>query len=773
MRRPAPVMMGALVLGAVTALAPLSWSAPVIVEESARLQSPEPGVGLGGAVAIHGNHLIAGSEIAVDDGAASRCVTFVFERPTATGAWGPARKVADFTVANDRQGCHLAVAAATNTVAASGNTNAFVYERTSAGWIETRLPLPPQFSDFGSDIALADGFAVVGGTLDGSVTAFVYRRNAPGQWAFEATLSAGPTTRGDNDYFGERLATDGRYVVIGNPDPVFEAAPGLLHVFRRAANGQWFRVDALHDDQTPQGFSAGDDVSVVSPMPGFGVAAYTDGRFAQLPFGRQGVGGASIFVEHSPDAWSTVDNVRPLDALVSGGVSRINLNTLPRPVSLATSEPSDEDRGARSGSVTVYAPQVGFQVFQPVVKFLASDARPNLGLGGSMSFHGDTLAATGGDRVYVFRLPANLAQPAIVQDDFADANAAGWIQSSSTWTVPVSRGSRVYRQTSTTDGRFTTLSQINWSNVAIEADVRPLTFNGSDRWVSLMARHVDSQHYYYVSLRNTNVLRLARRIGNSFTTLASTSLTVTPNRNYHVRLEAVGTWLRVYVDGRLRLQARDSTFKRGSVGFKTNFAQAEFDNVLVSPNPAVTLLADDFQDTTLNKWTTQPPQNWSNVDVGGGNRVIRQSVASASVRAISGIAYETAEPEVADHVVEARVRAINFGSTTDPRFGLLARYRDSANFTFVTLHRNGRIVLGQLNGGSQKIFASVAATIAAGTWYTLRLEAVDDRLRVYLNGAMRLDVRDGAVDPSSTRALYGLTTSATAAEFDNVKVTQP
>jgi pectate lyase len=153
--------------------------------------------------------------------------------------------------------------------------------------------------------------------------------------------------------------------------------------------------------------------------------------------------------------------------------------------------------------------------------------------------------------------------------------------------------------------------------------------------------------------------------------------------------------------------------------------------------------------------------------------VIRQSVASASVRAISGIAYDTAQPEMADHVVEARVRAINFGSTADPRFGLLARYRDSANFTFVTLHRNGRIVLGQLNGGSQKIFASVAATIAAGTWYTLRLEAVDDRLRVYLNGAMRLDVRDGAVDPSSTRALYGLTTSATAAEFDNLKVTQP
>lgn len=777
MCKSAPVILGVLVLGAVTALAPLSWSAPVIVQESAQLQSPEPGIGFGPAVAIHGNHLIAGSQIPLPDTADSRCVAFLFERPTATGAWSVTRKLVDFTVPDDRDGCHLAVDAADNAVALSGLDHAFVFERTAAGWIETQLPRPAQTDDFASDIGLANDFAVVGGTDDGIEKAWVYRRIAPGQWALQTTLLAGPIsfTRGDNDYLGERVETDGRSIVIGKPAPDDDGiSPGQIYVFRRSMNGQWFQVDILHDNLTPANFLAGEDVSVASPMPGSGVAAYTDGR-----------GGASIFVEDNPDVWSPFDNVRPLDALMTsfssfffpggGGVYRIDLNTLPGPVSLATSQPGDEDRGKDSGSVTVFAPQVGFKVFQPVVKFLASDARPGLALGGSMSFHGDTLVATGGGRVYVFRLPANLTQPAIVQDDFADANAAGWVQPGSTWSVPVSHGSRVYRQTSTTGERFTTLGQINWSNVAIEADVRPLAFNGSNRWVSLMARHVDTEHYYYVTLQNTNALRLVRRNGSSFTALASTALTVTPNRNYHVRLEAVGTWLRVYIDGRLRLQARDSTLKRGSVGLRTSFAQAEFDNVLVSPNPAVTLLADDFQDPTSHnsRWVAQPEQNWSNVDVGGGTRLFRQSVASGGARAISGVEYETAEPEMADHVVEARVRAINFGSTADPRFGLLARYRDSANFTFVTLHRNGRIVLGQLNSGSQKIFGSVAATITAGTWYTLRLEAVDDRLRVYLNGEMRLDVRDTAVDPSSTRALYGLTTSATAAEFDDVKVTQP
>ena len=486
MRKPPRVMMGVLVLGAMTALTPLSWSAPVIVEESARLQSPAASAGLGGAVAIYGNHLIAGSEVPLD-GEFVKCVTLLFERPTATGAWSYTAQLTNIAVADDRGGCHLAVAAAANTVGVSVRDHAFVYERTSTGWLETQLPLPPDRTDFASDIALANDFVVVGGVSSQGVAGFIYRRSAVGQWAFESTVVAGAVTRGDNDYLGESVATDGRSIVIGKPDPGSGLAPGLLYVFRRAANGQWFKVDALHDDLTPVSAAAGGDVTVATPTPGVGVAAYTDGR-----------GGASIFRESSPDVWSNLDNVRPLNARIGPftGVFGVDLNTLPGPVGLATSQPFAMDRGADSGSVTVYAPKNGFEVFEPVVKFLASDARPGLLLGRSMSFQGDTLAATGGDRVYVFRVPANLAQPAIVQDDFADANSAGWIQSSPTWTVPVAHGSRVFRQNSTTDARFATLSQINWSNVAIEADVRPLAFNGSDRWVGLLARHVDSQHYY-------------------------------------------------------------------------------------------------------------------------------------------------------------------------------------------------------------------------------------------------------------------------------------
>ena len=222
---------------------------------------------------------------------------------------------------------------------------------------------------------------------------------------------------------------------MGNPTPELHEPPldpsvsGKLYLFRRSNSVFWTQVDALYDYLTPSGPQAGAKVSVLATGPGARAAAFSDG-----------LGGASIFLEDSPDNWRPVDNVRPIDFPFR--FDDLDLNRIAGAAGLALGMPGDEDRGANSGSVSVYAPQPDSEVFSPVVKFLASDARPGLGLGGSMSFHGDTLAATGGDRVYVFRLPANLAQPAIVQDDFADANAAGWIPSSSTWTVPVSRGSR-------------------------------------------------------------------------------------------------------------------------------------------------------------------------------------------------------------------------------------------------------------------------------------------------------------------------------------------
>ena len=54
----------------------------------------------------------------------------------------------------------------------------------------------------------------------------------------------------------------------------------------------------------------------------------------------------------------------------------------------------------------------------------------------------------------------------------------------------------------------------------------------------------------------------------------------------------------------------------------------------------------------------------------------------------------------------------------------------------------------------------------------MRLEAVGDRLRVYLNNALVLE-GVGQIDPQGEGVQFGLSTAGTSAEFDNVIVTQP
>ena len=153
--------------------------------------------------------------------------------------------------------------------------------------------------------------------------------------------------------------------------------------------------------------------------------------------------------------------------------------------------------------------------------------------------------------------------------------------------------------------------------------------------------------------------------------------------------------------------------------------------------------------------------------------MLRQSVAAGDARAISGIVYDTLQPEVADHVVSARARARSFIATGAPFFGLIARYQDDLNYTYLVVNRNGTVSLRKLNNGAIQVFDSAPFTVTTGVWYNLSLEAVGDRLRVYINGSLVLEGVDPVIDSIGTRSRYGLITSRASVDFDDVRVTEP
>jgi hypothetical protein len=92
-----------------------------------------------------------------------------------------------------------------------------------------------------------------------------------GSGTFEGRLLAGDPPISDDDYFGEHVAADAGYFVMGNPtaqmqEPLDPSQSGKLYLFRRSLQG-WTQVDALYDYLTPSGPLAGAKVSVLALGP--------------------------------------------------------------------------------------------------------------------------------------------------------------------------------------------------------------------------------------------------------------------------------------------------------------------------------------------------------------------------------------------------------------------------------------------------------------------------------------------------------------------------
>src|SRR5262245_26658085 len=190
------------------------------------------------------------------------------------------------------------------------------------------------------------------------------------------------------------------------------------------------------------------------------------------------------------------------------------------------------------------------------------------------------------------------AQTQLFSDDFQDGNSNGWTRSSGTWSVVTDR-TLVFRQSGTSADSNARAGSSTWTNISVQARVKPIAFKGADRYVGVMTRVVTSNHYYFLGLQNGNRLLLGKRAGSSPITLATKSFTFSTGVFYTLRIDAQGSTLSAYVNGALQLTATDSEFTSGIIGGATYFASASFDDFLVTsigagggtPPPAPTGLA--------------------------------------------------------------------------------------------------------------------------------------------------------------------------------------
>ena len=188
-------------------------------------------------------------------------------------------------------------------------------------------------------------------------------------------------------------------------------------------------------------------------------------------------------------------------------------------------------------------------------------------------------------------------------DTFDDGNADGWTRSGGSWGV-VTDGTPVLRQTSTSATARALAGDPTWTDSAVQARVKPLAFNGADRPVSVLIRAKNTSNFISMSLRSSGRVELAKVTGGTSTTLAFSSVEVTAGTWRTLRLEAFGTALRGYLDGRLILRALDSSPAAGRIGLGTLNASAEFDDVLVDSASATVVTTTTTSPTTTSPTTT-------------------------------------------------------------------------------------------------------------------------------------------------------------------------
>jgi hypothetical protein len=183
------------------------------------------------------------------------------------------------------------------------------------------------------------------------------------------------------------------------------------------------------------------------------------------------------------------------------------------------------------------------------------------------------------------------ANEALLGDPFMDLewfenfeNGSGrWTTVLGSWSVVTSGSSKVYKSASSTGTMRAVAGEAAWTNLKIEASIKPTAFNGTGSNVALVGRYKDESNMYQLQLLNSNTIELKKKVAGTWTSLKTAAFTVTTNTTYTVRFELSGSTLKAYVNNSLKAIATDGSLTSGRAGVSTNTTVGEFDNVRITP----------------------------------------------------------------------------------------------------------------------------------------------------------------------------------------------
>ncbi len=208
--------------------------------------------------------------------------------------------------------------------------SAYIFEKVGCNWVQKQKLIATEREDvdlFGYSVAISGDYAIVGAYaqdydenydnyIEGAGAAYIYERNALGQWVEVQKIVAS-----DRDFlsdFGWDVDIDSHYAVIG-AFKEFKDANGLnslsnagaAYVFERDINGIWNEAEKL----VPQDRETGDEFgkSVAISKDYVVVGAYFEDEDEMGSSTMSNAGSAYIFKRSTGGDWNEVQKIVPLD----------------------------------------------------------------------------------------------------------------------------------------------------------------------------------------------------------------------------------------------------------------------------------------------------------------------------------------------------------------------------------------------------------------------------------------------------------------------------
>jgi hypothetical protein len=619
------------------------------------------------------------------------------------------------------------------------------YERTGDEWIAASADIVTEGP--GTSLRI-DGGRVLSGEGTCNKNGRLFEKDATGTWRSAILFEGFPEAGGcDNDLRGGPVDIAGNWVVVHQPDPERELAPvRAALLFRNYDDGTGWNPFAYGSAEAPADATQfGEDVAL-NPDENGELDVIVSGSAAS---------GSYVFREQPGLGFKLADRIQTVDGYMGGGRAR----RIVRAEGLLFQSSFSHDRNA--DVVNVFRQRTD-RTYEHVA-ILAARNGESLGVALAVSGRRVLVGARAGGIVYAFELPA-LSHRSPVQDTFASGNGTGWTPAAGSSFATIQSGvSRVFRQSNTTLESRAVLDAADFTSQSIEADVRVNTFGATGSGVGLATRYQSPRNFFDVVVRNNGRVELRRMAGGTLRVLAASSFTFVAGRTYRLRLESVGTLHRAHVDGALLIDADASGPTHGRAALLTDRAAADFDNVVVSPSLASTIYSTGFEDGNAGPWKRTGLGFWNLWS--GASVVWNQSSIAGYARASIGAATD-------DQIVRVRARLDTFATpngSEDRWFGVMARHADERNFYYLSLRRSNTVSLRKFVNGVATTLATASYTVTPATWYSLRIDAVGDQLRGYVNGRLLLE----ATDSSHARGNAGPVMYKAAVDYDDFLSLQP